>query len=180
MSKIIFPPQIYSELTDYFLFLDTNVFIHASKNKDFFDFLVKFNIDHGCTLFIIPSALFEFTQGSATAKDYQERTDFVVSLCKIDGARFISDISDFQVVMSKVNGKNKSYTDFLLAAAVYQYRRLNNVALLTTDINMFPSFFNRSHIITVDRTKELVNFGVYQFENDSYIKAARAALNEVS
>ncbi len=91
---------------------------------------------------------------------------------------FLDAISDFYIVMSKVNSKNKSYTDFLLAACLYHFQHAK-VALLTTDLGAFPPFFPRSHIVTIEHANEVVNFGFYKFHAAHYAQAATKALEEV-
>lgn len=176
----IYPPQIHQQLKDYHLFLDTNAFIYASKSQSFFDFLFSLKTDGNCAFTTIPSVLFEFTNGSETATKYTERTEFLTSLVgSINPVSFLNNIADFYVVMAKVNYKNNSYTDFLLAACLYQYRR-TKVALITTDLKAFPAFFKRTHIISTEHTNEVVNFGVFEFDTAGYAKAAQKALEEVS
>jgi hypothetical protein len=76
--------------------------------------------------------------------------------------------------MAKINGQNKSYTDFLLAACLYHYRH-TKIALLTTDMKALPSFYPRSHVITVelDKSKEIKNLGIYGFDSEGYAQAAK-------
>lgn len=174
----IYPPDIQRQLKDYHLFLDTNVFIYAAKNKSFFDFLTGLNNAANCSFTTIPSVLFEFTSGSDTAQKYAERTDFLTSLVdSINPVSFINSIPDFYTVMAKVNSKNKSYTDFLLAACLYQFRR-SKVALLTTDLKAFPPFFPLTQLISVSHTNEVVNFGIFQFNSAGYAEAAKKILEE--
>lgn len=156
------------------------MFIYASKNQQFFEFLVDLKNNANCGFTTIPSVLFEYTRTSTTPQIYAQRTDFVVSLVdNINSMTFINNIPDFSTVMAKVNGKNKSYTDFLLAACLYQYRE-SKAALLTTDIKGFPTFFERTQIVSVEHTNEIVNFGVFQFNRAKYASAARSTLEEVN
>jgi predicted nucleic acid-binding protein len=176
----IYPPDIQQQLNQYHIFLDTNVFIYASKNESFFNFLADLNNNAGCSFTTIPSVLFEFTRGADTARKYTERTDFLISLVDaINPMSFINSIPDFYTVMAKVNAGNKSYTDFLLAACLYQYRRAKT-ALLTTDIKAFPPFYPRAAIISVEHTNDIINFGVFEFDGDGYAAAARSILEESS
>ena len=175
----IYPPRILQELKDFHLFLDTNVFIYASKNKDFFDFLISLKVDGNCTFTTIPSVLFEFTQGANTTQIYNERTDFVTSLVDaINPVAFINTIQDFYIIMAKLNARNKSYTDFLLAACIYHYSH-SPVALMTTDLKAFPAFFPRTHLITTEHRHDVINFGIYQFDTGGYANAAEKALQEL-
>jgi len=176
----LYPPLIQQELKDHHIFLDTNVFIYASKNESLVDFLLGPNNDANCAFTTIPSVLFEFTRGSNTAPEYTKRVEFLTSLVEsINPMSFLNNIADFHIVMSKINSKNKSYTDFLLAACLYQYRQ-SQVALITTDLGAFPPFFPRSHIVTVEHMNEVVNFGVFKFSPDAYAQAAAKTLEEVA
>ena len=176
----VYPPQIFQDLRDYYLFLDTNVFIYASKNESFFDFLVGLKNEAHCSFSTIPSVVFEFTNSSETMSQYNERLTFLISLVDAtDPMTFLSNIPDFYVVMSKTNGQNKSYTDFLLAACLYNYRR-TDVALLTADLKALPSFYPRTHILAVEHGKEIRNFAIYGFDGTGYAAAAKNVLAETS
>ncbi|HTE22775.1 MAG TPA: type II toxin-antitoxin system VapC family toxin [Candidatus Limnocylindria bacterium] len=176
----LYPPLIRQELKDYHIFLDTNVFIYASKNESFFNFLVDLNNQADCAFTTIPSVLFEYTRGSNSATEYAKRTDFLKNMVEsVNSMNFLNSIPDFHIVMAKADSNNKSYTDFLLAACLYQYRHVK-VGLLTTDLKACPSFFPRSHLVTVEHTNEVVNFGVYQLNPEAYSQAAAKALEEVT
>lgn len=141
----VYPPLIQQELKDYHIFLDTNVFIYASKNESFFNFLADLKNGADCSFTTIQSVVFEFTNGSTTAKQYNERVEFLNSIVdSVNPVTFTSNISDFYIVMAKVNDQNKAYTDFLLAACLYNYRH-TKVALMTADLK--PSrLFIQGHI----------------------------------
>lgn len=172
----IYSPTITQDLKNYTLFLDTNVFIFASKNKSFFDFLVGLKNDGDCSFATIQPVIFEFTRGVASKEAYNERVAFVNSIVDwVNPMRFLEDIQDFHVLMAKVNSSNKSYTDFLLAACLYQFGA-QKTALLTADLKALPSFYARSHIITVEHRDELKNFGVYRMEMSGYFAALMEAL----
>jgi predicted nucleic acid-binding protein len=172
----IYSPTITSDLKSHTLFLDTNVFIFASKNKSFFDFLVELKNKGDCAFATIQPVIFEYTRGIESAKAYNERIEFVNSVVDwVNPMKFLEDIEDFHVLMAKVNSGNKSYTDFLLAACLYQYGN-RNTALLTADLKALPSFYERSHIITVEHGNELKNFGVYRMEMSGYFAALASAL----
>lgn len=173
----VYSPRIQQELNSCHIFLDTNVFIYASKNKSFFDFLVSLKNEANCSFTTIPSVVFEFTNGSDSVDKYNERVDFINSLVDaVSPVSFLNTIADFYIVMAKVNDQNKAYTDFLLAASLYNYRR-SKTALLTADLKAFPSFYTRTHILAVEHGKEIKNFGVYQFDSAGYAQAAANILS---
>ena len=95
--------------------------------------------------------MFEFTNGSNSVTKYNERIEFIKSLVNvIDPLTFLNKISDFYVVMAKINDQNKAFTDFQLAACLYHYRH-TNIALLTADLKAFPEFYPRTHILASRR-----------------------------
>lgn len=167
----LYPPDIHQHLKNKFIFLDTNVFIFAAKNESFTDFLISLN-KVGCSFSTIPSVVFELTNGSNSSDTYNKRIELVNSLVdRVDPVQFMNNISDFYIVMSKINSNNPSYTDFLLAACLYQYRN-SNAILLTADLKALPSFFPREDVIAVEHGKEVKPFGFYSFDLEGYAKAA--------
>jgi len=176
----LYPPQIANELEGYFIFLDTGVFITASKSESFVRLLAGMRRRAGCSFSTINPVLFEYTRGSETLAAYNKRVEFLKSLVDyIDPTRFLESMPDFNVVMAKVNSQNKSQTDFQLAACLYNYSH-SKVALLTGDFKALPSFFPRTHVITVvqDKTQDIRNLGVYQFDRAGYAQAAQNALGD--
>lgn len=175
----VYPPHIHQELRDYYIFLDTNVFIYASKNRSFFDFLASLKNDANCSFATIPSVVFEFTNHVDSIEQYNDRIAFVNSLTdRVDPMRFLSSITDFYVVMSRTNGQNSAYTDFLLAACLYNYAPHVEVALLTADLKALPAFYPRTHILAIDHGREIKNFAVHGFDPEGYAAAAAKVLAE--
>lgn len=176
----LYPPLILSELRDHHIFLDTGVFITASKSKSFVELLVKLRKESNCSFTTIESVVFEFTNGSDSIDIYNARLELLNSLIdSITPVGFLRSISDFYVVMAKVNAQNKAYTDFLLAACLYNFQHAPT-ALISTDLKALPSFFPRDFIITVeqDSTSAIRNLGVYSFDTKGYTKAAQKVLEE--
>lgn len=173
---ILYPSQLLSDLKLATVFLDTNVFSSASRNQEFADLLVDI-LNSDCALATIPSVVFEVTNGSSSLKIYNERADFIKSIASvINPLSFMGDIADFSVTMAKLNANNKSYTDFLLAACLYHYSH-TPVFLMTKDLRLLPSFFDRKCVITLDRrTGDVENFGLYNFNASSYTKAVAGIL----
>lgn len=177
----LYPPQLLHDLEGATLFLDTNVFSIGIRSRGLIELLAALRNQANCAFTTIPSVLFEFVRGSNSVEVYNENIEFFNSLVSyVNPASFLNNISDFSIVMAKVNAKNKSYTDFLLAACLYNYRRSGKVYLLTTDINAFPSFFERTDIVTVteDKSAEIRNFGIFKFNTDSYVQAVEQVLRE--
>lgn len=176
----VYPPQLLQELDSHHVFLDTGAFIYAAKNQSFFELVTSLKDKAHCGLATIPSVLFEFTRSPQTLEEYNERVAFVKTIIdRIDPMHFLEKIPDFYAVMAKLNGGNKAYTDFLLAACLYNYRH-SKTALLTTDLQAYPDFFPRTHIIAVEQKSEIRNFGVYQFDPTGYAVAASKVLEEMA
>lgn len=174
---ILYPPQLLQDLNRATLFLDTNVFSAAARNEEFLNLLVDLKNEAECALTTIPSVVFEVTNGSSTLEIYNERADFVsIIVGAVDPLHFLNTITDFSVVMAKINASNKAYTDFLLAACLYHYKHVK-AFLVTKDLRALPTFFDRTHIITLDeKSGDVKNFGVYKFNEESYTKAASSIL----
>lgn len=168
-------PQLASDLKGSFVFLDTNVFSIGSRSTSLLEFLTSLNNNKICTFISIPSVFFELVRGSNSLDAYNETADFYREIVSsTHPTKVFEDQPEFSIVMAKANAKNKSYTDFLLSAALYHYRNSGSVYLLTTDINAFPDFFEVEHIITVseDKSNDLRNFGFITFNVDKYTKVA--------
>lgn len=176
----LYPSQLLQQLDRATIFLDTNVFSTATRSKTFVDLLVDLKNEASCALTTIPSVVFEVNNGSSTLEIYNERAEFIASLVDaINPMTFIDKISDFSVVMAKINANNKSYTDFLLAACLYQYRHAK-VFLMTSDLRALPSFYERTHIVTTEETNGgIKNFALYKFNETAYVNAAANIIKEV-
>lgn len=180
----IYQPEILADLKDHYLFLDTGIFIAASKTTSLAEFLVKLKNEAGCSFTTIPQVLFEFTNGSDSLDSYNKKAGFLKSIVdNIDPLTFLNNIPDFYVVMAKYNAQNDSQTDFTLAACLYNYHRGVKVGLLSSDLKAYPTFIQRSHILTVeqdDRSKTIKNLVVYKFDRNAYARAAQRTLGRTS
>lgn len=177
----LYSDQLLSDLRESTLFLDTNVFSVLSRSTGFVQLMDQLS-RMDCIFTSIPSVLFEYVRGSNSVKVYNECVEFYNSIVSYTNPmKFMDDIPDFCIAMAKLNSGNKSYTDFLLAACLYNYRNSGRVYLLTTDINAFPSFFDRVHIVTTeeDKSRDLRTFGVFKFNTDNYAKAAKTIIKEL-
>jgi len=173
----IYHPELFKQLLESTILLDTNVFSTAARSLDLASFLVLLRKESNCVFATIPSVIFESTNGSSSLATYNERLKYINNTVDaVIPTNFIDDIQDFQVLMAKLNGGNKAYTDFLLAACLYKYRH-TNIQLLTADIKAFPPFFDRLSIITTEQNSgHVVNFGLYHLNESSYTKALTKAL----
>lgn len=173
--------NLAKELKHASIFVDTNVLVVCSRSTELRSLISSLRNHSGCSFESIPSVLFEFVRGSNSLKVYNENADFYNDIVmRTHPTKLFENTPDFSVVMAKVNSQNKSYTDFLLAAALYHYRNSGDVYLLTTDTRAFPSFFEMPHLITVceDKSGEIRNFGFIKFSENAYAKAAQAIIKE--
>lgn len=78
-TKLIHDTTLISRLSSSHLILDTNVFLHAVNNEEFYNLLLDLH-DAGCTLLTIPSVVFEFARGAKSVEEFNRYVDFVNSL----------------------------------------------------------------------------------------------------
>ena len=173
----LYHPELFRQLHNSTVLLDTNVFSVASRSRDLAEFVAMLKNDTQCAYATIPSVVFEVTNGSSTLEVYNQRVEYIKTLVDaVLPTNFIDKIVDFNVLMAKINGGNKSFTDFQLAACLYQYRH-TNIYLMTTDLKAFPSFFDRNFLITTEQDSgDVINFGLYSLNQANYNKAIEKVL----
>lgn len=173
---ILYRNQLLKDLKLSTVFLDTNVFSVVTRSKDLSQFIELLK-NTGCSLTTIRAVVFEISNGSDTLAIYNERVDLISSIVdSVDPMRFLSNIEEFSFIMSKLNAKNKSYTDFLLASCLYHYKA-SSVYLMTSDFEALPTFFENTDIITVtEKSGKIRNFGLYKFNHKNYTKAVNKIL----
>ena len=175
---VLTPQNLTSRLEHQTLFLDTNVFSVAYRYSELVDFLDDLR-NHDCALVTIPSVEFEVTRGSSSLTIFNARAKALKKLITyIDPMLFIDDVDDFSVVMANLQKPEKSqYTDFLLAACLYQFRT-SKPRLMTSDIaSMPPSIFDREFVVTSENHNEIINYGIFSLNDANYEKAAAALLS---
>lgn len=65
--------------------------------------------------------------------------------------------------------KQISFIDCLVAAQLMKYK--NKLCLATIDNDDYPLFiFDRNKLITIDTEKEIINIGIYTFNEEKYKK----------
>lgn len=175
-------PDLDKKLLRASIFIDTNVLVVCSRSSELRELISTLRNNSNCSFENIPSVLFEFVRGSNSLQAYNENADFYNEIVtRTHPTKLFEDTPDFAVVMAKINSQNKSYTDFLLAAALYHYRNSGDVYLLTTDTRAFPSFFEMPYLVTVceDKSGEIRNFGFIRFNEAAYAKAAKSIIKNV-
>lgn len=180
-NTTLFHPNLFSTLeqTQATIIVDTNVFSTMQRSKSFIEFLEAMKQKTGCAYATIETVLFETTISSSSREVYEKRTDITQTLLDaILPTNFISKTKDFNILMAKLNASNTSFTDFQLAACLYQHRN-SRCYLLTSDQQALPTFFDREFVITAQQDGgRLVNFGFFRFNNKSYVKAAESVLSQ--
>ena len=180
---LIKSPGLTEKLRGAYIFLDTNVFAIGSRSTELVELINELHDEASCSFVSIASVLFEFTRGANSFTTYNENVSFYQKIIeRIHPTSSFENNPEFTVVMSKTNASNKSYTDFLLAAALYHYRDSGDTYLLTTDTRAFPSFFEMPYLITIceDKSGEIRNLGFIRFNENSYAKAAQSIIQQTN
>ncbi len=175
---LLHPPHILDDLRTATLFLDTNVFSVSFRNPELGSFLVDLR-EHGCALVTIPSVLFEVTRGSNDLAMYNKRAEALKDLVSyIDPMKATVALDGFSVIMAKLlSPKDSQYTDFLLAACLYQFSS-SNIFLMTSDLRSMPrAIFDREYVITAALGDDMQNFGIFRINRDNYGRAAASLLS---
>jgi len=162
------------------LLLDTNVLIYSLKFiaegcfNEFFNNLSKFNVKSVIDEYV----RFEFLRSSRTKANLETKKNFLNSLLggktwQLPVTKEILDnANELALIYSNKNpdlSKRTSITDCMIAAQLMKYK--NEIFLATTDNNDYPLFiFDRIEIITIDTMKDIINIGIYQFNQYNYNK----------
>lgn len=172
--EIFYPPKLLIELSHKDLFFDTNTFIGAISFPEIFEAFIKDLKNVGCSYLTIPSVVFEFTRGTESIQDFNERTKFITDLSSIYPIeRHLESLENLTVVLQRIQG-HISYTDFLLIACLYKFPKSFLISANHKDCPL--DILDRKFIITVDTEKEIRNYGIYQFSSDKFNKAASSIL----
>lgn len=166
--KIYYDSDLISELSNQYLFLDTNALINAFSHQQEFGELLKSLKDRKCALITIPSVVFEFTR-SDNLEIYKKRAEYLSTLVDVYPIeKNLNEIEDGLFVLQKLGGR-MSYTDFLLCACLYKFRE---AYLITENHKDLPlSILDRRFIITIDNGKEIRNTAIYKLSKEKLDKA---------
>lgn len=160
--------NIATELSNSFLFLDTNALIAALTHQEFAELLYEIK-EKGCCMLTIGPVVIEFLRGTDSVKSYNIRADFVNDLTTVYPVeRFLNNERDLILVMKKVCG-NAEYADFLLGICLGKFAP--NAYLLTENHHHFPSaLFKREYIITTDNPEQIRNYALYTVSIEKFTK----------
>lgn len=149
--------DLTSKLKNAHLLLDTNVFLHAVNNKEFYNLLIALH-EAGCAFLTIPPVVFEFARGAKSIEEFNWYVDFVnnlgVSVYKNAEDQTISDKA-FAVLLQTHTSQGKkgiSYTDFLLLMLLHKFAHTpDTIYLMTSNYQDVPlSIFDRSEIMALE------------------------------
>lgn len=153
--KLVHPIDLVSKLHSYHLILDTNVFLHAVENPEFYALLLELKRG-GCAFMTITSVVFEFSRGAKTVEEYNWYVDYInnlgVIVYKTVEDRIAADKA-FSVLLQtecKKTGNKPSYTDFLLLLLLHKYSH-SNIYLMTSNYKDIPmNVFDREDILALE------------------------------
>ncbi len=173
--KIYYDLKQVSKLKDSFVFFDTNTFIGAFIYPDLFNQLFNDLKKEGCAFLTISSVAFEFTRGTRTIEEFNDKAEFLKTLASTypiekDNYKF----KELTIILQKVKGEI-SYTDFLLIACLHKF--VANSYLLSSNHKDCPTeLLDRECVITVDTEKDLKNYGLYKFSEHKFNRIAENIL----
>lgn len=171
--KLQHTPTLAPDLSDRSIFVDSTALIDAAKSDEFLNLLTEIAAS-GCTLYTIPSVVYEYTRTANTLSGYKERLQFIKELGIIVFNRIEEllekDSRIFLVAYNNAFKDNKgpSYTDSLLCTMVYKHRA-SKPYLLTANHKDIPlSIFDRKELITIDIKSQFQVEALYQFSENKF------------
>lgn len=187
MTTTILPSTgLTSLLVGKILFLDTNVFVGALLCDDLALFLADLRKSSESQVLTVSSAVYEFTRGSKTLEEFNDKREFVNDLT--DRVMPVGPLLEnskndvFSLVMSRmVSSRDSDYTDFLLATCLYQYSRLESVYLMTSDVRSMPrNIFDVVGSVTCSDKEALRHYVVYCLNDFNFNSAVKSQLKKAA
>ena len=174
--------DIFTDLADSYLFLDTTSLISAFKYPDFAHFLIRLNQEN-CRLFTLPSAAYEFTRMAKNNKilaKYEALIDklSITIYTNLEAEINTPAIKHYLMLYNDCVNKNRSqrhapsFTDSLFCIVLYLYRHSSTkVRLMTANYTDVPiQFFDKTEIITIDAGAGAQVENIYSFNNKNYTR----------
>ncbi len=174
-TKIVITEKALDTLKDKWLLLDTNILIDAFKSThDFEDFFTS--LKKNCHVVTTTAVAIELLRGAKNLKEMRKLKDYVEEVC--EGVLPYNDIRD-QSTQSLIepelilaygkNGKDVSYTDYLLAKILKKYNK--SAFLLSHNHKDFPTnVFTRDDVVIFHKELEVKAYGIYSFSLEKYEK----------
>ncbi len=166
------------------ILLDTNILINAAKYKEYFKSFFEELADNEVQSVIDYGIKFEFLRSSNTQERREDKKRYLDLILGKDRMELLvnSEIIDSAIELAniysrKIKGADKqfSFTDCVIAAQMKRYQK--SLYLATLDNNDFPLYiFNRVDIYTIDTENEILNIGIYSFNDSKYQRCKREFL----
>lgn len=164
------------KINNKFVFLDTNIFVYASENDTFKDWIINNKEKNGVSFTTIDIVSFEYTRNCKDSSQIAKKRALIKLLAPTSiPSSQLFDL-EFSMIMSKiVSDKNCQFADFLLASALMKYsknREDDLCYLLTADIKAFTSnLFEIKGILNISVKSNMVAIYLISFNKEEYIKA---------
>jgi len=172
--KLLYTPSLPKQLSNSRLLLDTTTLINASKSGDLLKLLAEIS-NSGCMLVTIPSVVYEFTRGVESIEQYNNQMIFIeklgVTVISRAEEKITPDMRVFMILynslVAKRREKGPSYTDSLLCAMAYKYRKSGGLMIITANHKDIPlALFDREEMITVEINNEFRTESIYKLSNE--------------
>jgi rRNA-processing protein FCF1 len=166
------------------ILIDTNLLISISRYSElgFFDEFLRQLEELKIIPVIEQATLFEFRRGSRHKGDLEAKKNFLEILLGEEKNRYVlpsstskeilTNAEELAILYSNKNpnlSKQVSFVDCLVGAQLMKYKE--NLCLATLDNGDYPLFiFDRVKLITIDAQKEIINIGIYIFNEEKYTK----------
>lgn len=168
------------------VYLDTNVFLYASKNQDLLELLNDLANNYETAFCTVSSVEYEFTRGSTTLEELETRKEFIRGLANRVipvGNLLESDRNNvFSAAMSLcMNRKDSQYTDFLLATCLHNFNGMEQQYVLSADVKAFPpQLFSIRGVISLrlkNNLSELIHLNLIEIDQENYKSLIRNKFN---
>ena len=179
VKRLIADKDLFSELREKYLLLDTCCLIHATKQPELVGKFIKELGDKGCTLVVTPAVKLEFLRGADSFDAIRAREKYFAFLKTVvyPIEKYLDKIPEFSVVIQKASGGNTiELSDYLLVASLVIHPEMY---LLTENHRHMPmAILDRISVITWDNDKDIKNLGLYKLNGDKYESAVSDILKQ--
>ena len=166
--SLAYTPDIFNELRDVNLLLDTCTIIDSSNCDEIDDFLRRISTS-GCTFLSLPAVREEFTCSAKNLNDYNKLMDYIdtlgiVFLNNVEKKLAVDDDVVFNIALGRCKNIHPSYVDRMLMAVPFLYRNSSERILLATSNHKdIPrELFDLKQFITYG-DNVFHNIGIYEF-----------------
>lgn len=170
---LLHTPTLVADLSDYSVFVDSTALIDASKSEPFLKLLTGI-AGSSCTLYTVPSVVYEYTRTANTLEGYKKRLEFIKRLGIVVFNRVEELIeNESQIFLAAYNSQFKdngspSYTDSLLCMMAYKHRASKPFILTANHKDMPLSIFDRKELVTIDIKGKFQIEAFYQFSDSKF------------